>query len=193
MSTLTLRPSADSDLNIYALTNYPPGNFGGNNHEFNYAFINEATSDDASTYLYAELETMQFFTSNDGSIPAGATDIALTVYGRVRGPVGRPPWVQLVIKSGSTVGYGTSHDSFVGWLDINDAWSTDPATGVAWTVASANALKVGAYLGAPYEDYYYCILSQLYWEWTYTAGSTPSGTPSGGTGGGVAYQPLSNY
>jgi hypothetical protein len=63
--------------------------------------------------------------------------------GATSGPVAKP-----MIRSGASEAYGAEQTLGSAWTSYADDFTTDPATGVAWTVAAINALEAGVAINA---------------------------------------------
>lgn len=165
MSTLTLFPTSDSY------------NSGGNTETLSttnlYQSVDENPADDDTSYILpASAGANVLFSSNQGTIPAGATGISLTIYGRYKGSLGRAVKAKNQVKSGSSTSFGTEISSWSGWTDRSDTFSNDPATSTGWTVSGANSATIGFVLTSFYDAdqdlYFKPRCTQIYWIWTYT-------------------------
>jgi hypothetical protein len=134
----TLRPNATGTYSEHSLG-------APNTGESNYQDVDEEVADEDTTYIKnVSGDTKRDLYNIPSSAYATGNIISVTVYVRARKVEGvGSPTVGGYIKTGGNA-YGTaSHSITGGYETISDAWTTNPQTGVAWTVSDINALEVG--------------------------------------------------
>lgn len=133
------------------------------------------------------------YTLDNPNVPAGATDISVTVYWRARktrsniAASGRP----LLKVNGVVYEWLTGDSLTTTFTTRSRTWTTNPATGNAWTASEVNAVKAGVRLDV-YTEPCAAQCSQLYVVIDYTlAGQTVTVTTSLTTSQTFTMQPKS--
>jgi hypothetical protein len=105
-----------------------------------WASINETNPDDDTKYVYSgwPAATADVFGLTD--LPADATSVkGMMSLVRSKKSDGGDGNLQVGIVSGASTGTGSNRPITVAYTYWSDIFETDPATGVQWTVAAANA------------------------------------------------------
>jgi len=142
MTTVTLRPSANGVL--IELTP-SPGTLQ------NYQCVDEETPNDDTDYVLLAGSSVEAQTKYDyydiptTGIPAGSTINSVTVYTR-----GRKVQLGTIIARicgcvhTYNVAYeGTFKSLTTSWANYSDTWTTNPNTGLPWTLDEVNAMQIG--------------------------------------------------
>jgi len=193
-TTTTLRPNAEGDL-LQADIVYP------STPSTHYDKVDEETSDADATYVgKSDTTDVGYYTDlynlPDGQIPSGSTVNSVAVYIVVRNVVSGVGGYRTTIKTNGVVYNGTAYSpAGTTWYTYSTNYTTNPNTGVAWTIAQVDALQIGVQLIGEYyassDTYLYGRCTQVYVVIDYTpAGDTISPTYSNtGTNTTVAGQP----
>lgn len=101
-----------------------------------------ATPDDASTYLYKEdANANALFTFAAFSVPTGSTIIRLTIHFRAQNAgAGDSNSIGGRLRINSTQYNASLNGLTSSWDDYSSTWTTNPATGAAWTVDDINGI-----------------------------------------------------
>lgn len=104
-------------------------------------------------------------------IPAGSTINSVTIFWRAekvqiasRAGSGKPS-----LRTNAATSDGTGVTLTTSWITRSQAWTMNPVTGVAWTLAEINALQIGEALIFADIDYGYSTCTQVYVVIDYTA------------------------
>jgi len=109
-------------------------------------FTRVQSDDGDTTRLYSPTNTdvRQFSMSNTSGL-SGATINSVTVFASFRSldPVSNT--FQIGVRSGGTDYWSANKDTVAStaYILFSETWATDPATGVAWTIAGLDALQTG--------------------------------------------------
>lgn len=183
MAVEILRPNAAGDECNISLESGE----GCPNH---YQNVDEAESDGDATRVVTKSSTYERDLYNLDNHSSGAGTINhITVYAVARYH-NNTAYIKLAIKSGTgsgdpdTVSEGSEQTLLSGYGDYrtySEQWSTNPATGSAWTWDEIDRLQAGIALKGLYAANYYAMVTQVYVEVDYTAvtGKTSSDTGSG--------------
>jgi hypothetical protein len=108
-----------------------------------YADVDEATTvSDTDFISSANADEVETFTASDAS-GAGFTVKALVVAARARSGSG-PQNIQMAVRSAGANYFSSSVANIgAGYAGLQAVFSTDPATGSAWTLANANSAEIG--------------------------------------------------
>jgi hypothetical protein len=172
MATETLRPNAVGDLTEWTAQYPTPGN--------HYDKVYEAVADEDATFIvvysYITTPKTDLYNIPDSAIPEGSTINSVTVYFRHRGEYYTYARCAAAMKTGGTQYNGDYETSTSSYVTSSKTWTTNPKTGVAWTVDDINALQIGVVgkrgvyydfdLGVFYYDNTYC--TQVYVVINYT-------------------------
>jgi len=148
MPTVTLRPNADGDLLDLAIYPSTPAT--------HFDKVDEETSDGDSTYVYyldstEQLTRRDLYNLPDGIIPDGSTINSVTVYVVVRNVVSGRGVYATTIKTGGVVYDGTLNVPLgTAWNTYSTTYTTNPNTGVAWTISEIDALQIGIKMRGEY-------------------------------------------
>jgi len=115
---------------------------GGTDTGANYSQVNELPASAAQYVASSTVGQRDLYTLTD--IPGTATAVNVVeavVVGQNTDAGGG--FVAPTIKSGATIGEATAIGLSTGPTSASARWETDPATGVAWTLAAINALEGG--------------------------------------------------
>jgi hypothetical protein len=171
MSTLILRPDADGSQTGWA-------DEGGT-----YANVDDVTPDDDTTKLYAGGTSTRTFTFPDCGLTTETID-SITLHARVRGIDPVPSAYNTCVRISSTNYHNADKNSgsSTSYIDQSDVLTTNPATGLAWTISEVNALEAGVRRGSGGGQ----RITQYYVTVTYTAGGGGGGdTVKDMIGGGI--------
>jgi len=142
----------------------------------NYLLVDDpiGSPDDDASYTYTNVQTNKdYFDFSSFVVPSGCTITNVKAVGRFkRVDAGGAEIIRLLIKVGGTTYVGTSTQLVVGaYFDVTHVWTTNPKTGLAWTVDDVNGIGVNALQSVGYE----CIIfgktvrcTQVYVETNYT-------------------------
>jgi RHS repeat-associated protein len=170
----------------------------------NWQCVDESTSDGSASYVatgtngYQDLYGLPDLTGT-GSIESVTVSALASGELDDSGCQNPPPCniirakVQLLVRTGGTVYPGGATIVDTGTLDspvsVSSTWTTNPATGQAWTVADVNALQAGVskYSGLATEvtQLYVTVRFQGAAGYTYANGATGMNTLTSMTRGGV--------
>ncbi|MDP2728992.1 MAG: hypothetical protein Q8O55_00690 [Dehalococcoidales bacterium] len=139
MTVATLRPNAAGDL--LGLSQYPASGA-------NWDKVAEAVEDSGATYVWTDQSVAwQRDLYNLPSLPSGILFIAYIKVifwaERLSGTSGSG---RTIVKTGGTEYDGGQNNLTTAWAEYSTIHTTNPQTGVAWTVAEVNALQVGVRL-----------------------------------------------
>jgi hypothetical protein len=170
MAIETLRPNAAGDET--SLSQYPASTY-------HWDKVDEATADDNTTYVYTTAASYQRDLYNLPAHSVGSGTInSITIYFRIAiNYSGTTVYAKPSQKSGTTVTDGTevTRTGAITYLTYSQTYTTNPATGVAYTWDEIDALQIGVCLKSGiYGISARC--TQVYVEVDYTV-STPVVTP----------------
>jgi hypothetical protein len=170
MASETLRPNAAGDLTQW----FPyPTDYA------NWDCVNDETPDEDATYVKTGIIAAQEYREDsynipDSAIPAGSTINSVTVYSRARSANATFLGIiqELLRISGATY-YGTTHANVpYAYTNFSSTWTTNPATGSAWTISDINALQIGVAGDSGYDPdtdkYFSLYCTQVYVVVDYT-------------------------
>ena len=141
LASAYLSPTAAGDLTEFA-TQYPASGEHWDKvdddpfvaHDFDATYVGDVSSGSNKEDLY-----------NLGSLPVGVGAISyIRVYCIVKAnnsSITRT--ANISIKTGGTIYYGTSFYPNSAYNTETETWTTNPQTGLAWTIAEVNALQAG--------------------------------------------------
>ncbi|GAJ14181.1 unnamed protein product, partial [marine sediment metagenome] len=134
----TLRPNAPGDETAIALQ-FPDSTF-------HWDKVDEASPDDASTYVYGN--PLFDFQRDLYALPASSGSGVInkiTVHFRGKEDAATLGVIRASIKSDSTVTDGDTHGFASGrdWESFSQEWATNPADDEAWEWADIDALQIG--------------------------------------------------
>ncbi len=165
-STLILRPEAAGDE-----TSIDTQNPGSGSH---WDKVDETSADDFATYLQTYSPTYQrdLYNLPNHTTESGTIN-SITIYFRIFGDFGGTAYAKPSQKSGVTVTDGTEQSQALGiWGTKSETYTTNPATGLAYTWAEIDALQIGVSLKySDIADWTDC--TQVYVEVDYTPVITP--------------------
>jgi hypothetical protein len=174
-----LRPNAAGDSTTWT-SQYP-------NSTYHYDKVDEATSDDDSTYIRTNptgtpSAKTDLYNIPDTAIPDDAVVDSITVFSRCRSEDGSfPGQCKETLKTGGTGYVGDTHSSIpTGYTLYSSSWALNPKTGLAWTKTDINALQIGV-IGYNGQDPDYMVdypirCTQVYVEISYHVGAGPTGS-----------------
>ncbi|KKM79073.1 hypothetical protein LCGC14_1353600 [marine sediment metagenome] len=115
---------------------------GGSN---NYEMIDDpyASPDDDSTYIETSVQTNEdLYGFTIFAVPIGSTITNITIHSRCRRiDAGGAEIIRESLKVNGTVYNGTHHQLVLGaYFDNTSVWTTNPATGLAWTIDDINGI-----------------------------------------------------
>jgi len=168
MATVTLRPISDNSV-----THTPVGAAS------NWDCVNEASSDDDTTYVRGTSLTTDLYNIEANSIGASDTINSVTIYAVAKLIAGRAASRNIYMKIGGTT-VGSTTPLTTTYATYSGTTTTNPATGLAFTKAEIDSLVFGfttdsALLGTSYTTQVYAIIDY---------------TPSGGGGGSPTVKPI---
>jgi hypothetical protein len=138
--TVTLYPNANVSV---VLLPWPAG-------RANWDCVNETPADDTDYVGEEDQTTFQddLYSTSSPSIPAGSTINSVTVYFRVEKSGIKASYARPRIRAlAQAITEGTAVALTDGvWADKSQTWTTNPVTGVAWTVDEVNDLDIGVSL-----------------------------------------------
>ena len=168
MATEILRPNAAGDETSIP-SQYP-------NSTYHWDKVDEAEADDATTYIYAgqpDTYYRDLYNLPAHSIGFGTIN-SITIYFRIGGQYGVPGYGKPSQKSGATVTDGTEQSQATDtWATKSQTYTTNPATGNAYTWEEIDALQVGVSLSSGGYSYT-SRCTQVYVVVDYTAVSAPT-------------------
>ena len=151
MSSETLRPNAagNSDTCIK------------NGCTSNWECVDEAVSDGDTTYCKCEFNGNDLHNIDNSALGAGTIINAVTLHAVIKrfSPLFYHGYIG--IKSGSTESWSDLITLPESWTEETKEYTTDPNTGLAWTVAAINALQIG-YKSGPSTDTSAICCTQVY-------------------------------
>jgi hypothetical protein len=163
MATETLRPNAAGDETAIR-RQYPSSGA-------HWDKVDEAVSDDSSTYVFENGSTWRRDLYNLPSSAVGAGTInSVTVWMRALTSAGDLCGAKISLKTGVTTVDGAA-ESFAfdwTWYNFSKVWTLNPVTGLAWTWTQINALQIGCRLLGD-DDYDEVDVTQIYVVVDYTA------------------------
>jgi ubiquitin len=170
VATVNLRPNAAGALTQCSRS-------GGT---YNWEMVDEEVQDGDATYIFSPSgQYLRYDYYELGPMPAAISITKITVYGYFRS--GAPPqynlYAELNIRTHGTVyGTGSFWPPQTPWSLNSKVYTTNPFTGVAWTVDEVNALQAGfgLYYGNTPSTSTRC--TQVYVEVTYDPIILPSVT-----------------
>jgi hypothetical protein len=146
--TIILRPNAHGTTNnlhnddCWWLLGFHIGD-----HENNWNYVNEATSDGDSSYVYRDESSEDFdtYAMQDSGMSTGAiTQITVHIVARVSGGSGT---AREYIRIGGTNYHNpTTHSLTSSYVEYTYTWTTNPNTSSAWTWPNIDALECGVAL-----------------------------------------------
>lgn len=154
MQITILRPSGAGDITEL---------FKQDTSGSNYEKVDEVTADDNTTYVYCNTAGTKYdlYKFPSSGIPSNAIIQYVRVYYRFMGSNSAGAKASCRIKTNGTVYNSTLRDSPASYTDYYDEWTTNPYTGVAWSVSEINAIQAGPYIYC-YSGSYYARTTQLY-------------------------------
>ena len=173
-SSETLRPNeAGDECNIT--------NEAGESCPNHYMNVDEVTSDDDTTTVYAKDFTTwerDLYNINNHSVGVGTIN-EVTVYARAIG-ADTPTQASLgiVLKSGNTTSESANQTITTSWANYSNTWYTNPDTGSDFTWAEIDSLQAGVTLracAAGKESWVTQVWVVVIWEAPAISGSTPTG------------------
>lgn len=170
MSTLILRPNDTGDEENIA-------NYYGDTP--NYKCVDEAVSDEDTTYIYSTTTAYQRDLYNLPNHTSETGDINyVKVYFRIKTSVyGHLAYAKPALKTGGTAVDGTQVTrNYATYSTYSQTWYINPVTSSAWTWADIDGLQIGVSLKAT--SGYYSICTQVYVEVDYTLTLTSDNTVS---------------
>ncbi len=167
MTTLTVRPAGAG-----AHTDWTPSTGS------NWQCVDEASPDDSDFVSSTSFGAIDLYTQS-GGVPAGATVNSITVHVRAKASLASFSSIEPYIRSGTTESGPSSQLLSDAFADYNWLFSTDPATGSAWTVSAANACQIGVNAQNSF-GFVTETVSQVYADIDYTAADV-SVTPAAAT------------
>jgi hypothetical protein len=180
MATETLRPNAAGDETNIALQ-YPTSGE-------HWDKVDEETADDDSTYVrdYPVDYVRDLYNLPAHSVGSGTIN-SITIYFRIRAYSGTG-YAKPSQKSGGTVTDGTEQTCTTSYETKSQTYTTNPATGAAYTWDEIDALQIGVCVKQTSStSRTYC--TQVYVEIDYTAGGATEKS-SADVGSGVEGTPL---
>jgi hypothetical protein len=180
-NNLELSPSSSATATLYpngnvsvVLTPYPID-------RANWDCVNETPADDTDYVGEIDQTTFQddLYTTPSPSIPAGSTINSVTVYFRVEKSGTKVSSARPRIRAlAQTITDGTAVGLDDVWANKSQSWTTNPQTGVAWTVDEVNDLDIGVGMRQTLIGETSGLCSQLYavvdYVPTYTLGTAAS-------------------
>jgi len=179
MAVETLRPNAAGDeCNIMKEAGAACPN--------HYQNVDESSADDDTTKVYSNQTSYErdLYNITDHSVGSGTIN-KITVYARANDTYTGDPVrasLKICIKSGTGSGapdtVSESNEITVShtWTTYSNEWSTNPATGSAWTWDEIDKLQIGCALQY---GYWYTQVTQVYVEVDYTAITEKTSSDSG--------------
>lgn len=154
----TLRPNAAGDET--ALT-YLTG------AAYHWDAVNEEVADNGATVVYIMGAGRDLYNLPAHSVGSGNIN-SITIYFRIKPSRNTTGSGKPSQKSGTTVTDGTEQTNadWSTWVTYSQTYTTNPATGIAYTWADIDALQIGIYLTNNMSGYTYC--TQVYVEVDYT-------------------------
>lgn len=138
MSTVTYRPNgAGTNTNI---TYQEP------NSTSHYDKVDEASPDDATTFVYTTSTSYQADTYAFANPTETGIIDSITVYFRSATYWAGTGYAKAAIYVGSTLYYGSEETLSSTWATFSKTWTTNPGTSAAWTWSDLNALEIGVAL-----------------------------------------------
>lgn len=156
MATMTLRPNGNYSVVLACST-------GADNS----ALVDETSSDNDGTYVYALGATGSDYYDHDyGGTGAGVIS-NVTFYMVARETSNNTKtWVASTLRTNSTNYTGSEQATTTSYTAYTESYNTNPNTSAAWTWAEIAAMKFGVYLRS--SSIYYIRCTQVYAVVTYT-------------------------
>lgn len=137
MSTVTIRPNAVGDETAIA-SQYPASTY-------HWDKVDEEVSDGYTTYVYEgtyyawhrDLYNLQSPGISSGTINS------VTIHAMMIGTRAEGSNMHVSQKSGSTVTDGSDQAVYTSWIDSSQTYTTNPATGSAYTWSEIESLQAG--------------------------------------------------
>lgn len=137
--------------------------------------------DDATTFISSStVGADDLFVFGAFTVPAGSAEITIVVRWRARITGAGSGAIRPSLRVNGTVYYGTSQSLTTSWVDYSASWSTNPGTGVPWTVDEANSVSAavelqefGVEVGSAVTATLQC--TQAYAEATYAEAAAATG------------------
>jgi len=140
--------------------------------------VDEATADDATTYVYSAVGSFRedLYNLPNHSVGSGTINFVKIYYrGRCKAKDTYGCTVCAILKTNGDEKKATSCIQIASWTTYSQQYNTNPTTGSAWTWAEIDALQIGGYIGG-YNATYAAQLTQLYVEIDYASITPPTVT-----------------
>lgn len=182
----TLRPNAAGDETGIEAQTPSDGS--------HYDKVDEASPDDATTTVRTNNTTYERDLYNLPSLSGSPTTInSITIYFRCYRATSQNCYAKPTQKSGTTVTDGTEVSVTQTWTTYSQTYTTNPATGSAYTLSEINALQIGVCLRKDGTGALEVFCTQVYVEVNYTAITTKTSSDSGsGSEAKVTGSPLAS-
>lgn len=136
-ATETLRPNAAGDETSISFQ-YPTSTY-------HWDKVDEATADEASTYVYTNSISGQRDLYNLPAHSGSGTINSITVYVRCATSVGYG-YLYVAMRTGGTTYQGSIETADTSWANFSKQWTQNPDTETAWTWDDIDALQIGVKL-----------------------------------------------